>query len=109
MEKLDLPRLNKDFPELNINELKRDSENKIICCLNAIETTNLENIKEEILKIWISSKLEDLKDKNVCYDSIKIHNTILNRYEKDDSIATIKIHTALEYNYSINNNVVYLE
>ncbi len=99
MEKLDLPRLNKDFKNLNINELKRDSENKVISCLNAIETKDSNNIKEEILKIWINNKLQDLKDKNVTYDSIKIHKTLLNRYEKNDAIATIKIHIALEYIY----------
>lgn len=103
MEKLDLPRLMNDFKDLNINELKRESEKKIVKCLNAIETKDIKNIKEEILKVWINSRLEDLKDNNVSYDEIKFHNTILNRYEKNDAIATIKIHTALEYIYSKNN------
>lgn len=103
MEKLDLPRLMNDFKDLNINELKRESEKKIVKCLNAIETKDIKNIKEEILKVWINSRLEDLKDNNVSYDDIKFHNTILNRYEKNDAIATIKIHTALEYIYSKNN------
>lgn len=100
MERLDLPRLLKDFPDLNINELKRDSENKIKKCLNAVETQNLDGIKEEILKVWINNKIEDLKNKTLNYDNIKIHNTIMNRYEKNSAIATIKIHTALEYIYS---------
>ena len=103
MEKLDLPRLMNDFKDLNINELKRESEKKIVKCLDAIETKEIKNIKEEILKVWINSRLEDLKDNNVSYDEIKFHNTILNRYEKNDAIATIKIHTALEYIYSKNN------
>lgn len=99
MEKLDLPKLQKDFGELNINELKRDAEQKIIKCLNAIETKDKNDLKEEVLKVFVNSRLEDLKDKNVSYDSIKIHNTILNRYEKNDAIATIKIHSAIEYIY----------
>lgn len=103
MEKLDLPRLMNDFKNLNINELKRESEKKIVKCLDAIETKEIKNIKEEILKVWINSRLEDLKDNNVSYDEIKFHNTILNRYEKNDAIATIKIHSALEYIYSKNN------
>lgn len=103
MEKLDLPKLKEDFKDLNINELKRESEKKIVKCLNAIETKKIENIKEEILKVFINTRLEDLKDSNVSYDQIKFHNTILNRYEKNDAIANIKIHTALEYNYSKNN------
>ena len=103
MEKLDLPRLNKDFKELNINELKRDAEKKILSCLNAIETKSTKDLKEEILNVWVNSKLEDLKDNVVNYDNIKIHNTILNRYTKDDAVATIKIHTALEYIYTKNN------
>ena len=103
MEKLDLPKLNKDFKELNINELKRDSEMKIVNCLNAIETKNTDNLKEDILNVWVSSKLEDLKDNVVSYDNIKFHNTILNRYEKNNAVATIKIQTALEYIYKKNN------
>lgn len=103
MEKLDLPRLMNDFKDLNINELKRESEKKIVKCLDAIETKDIKNIKEEILKVWINSRLEDLKDNNASYDEIKFHNTILNRYEKNDAIATIKIHSALEYIYSKNN------
>ena len=100
MEKLDLPKLREDFKELNINELKRDAEQKIINCLNAIETKNADNLKEEVLKVYVNSRLEDLKDKNVSYDSIKIHNTILNRYERNDAIATLKIHSAIEYIYT---------
>ena len=100
MEKFDLPKLNKDFKELNINELKRDAEKKIVNCLNAIETNDKSNLKEEILKVFVDSKLEDLKGKEVSYDSIKIHKTILNRYEKNDAIATIKIQSSLEYIYS---------
>ena len=103
MEKLDLPRLNNDFKNLNINELKRDSESKVINCLKQIEKKDSSNVKEEILKIWINNKLQELKDKNVTYDSIKIHKTILNRYEKKDAIATIKIHIALEYIYREDN------
>lgn len=99
MEKFDLPKLNEDFKELNINELKRDSEKKIINCLNAVETNDTSNLKEEILKVWVNSKLEDLKGKQVSYDSIKIHKTILNRYEKNEAIATIKIQSSLEYIY----------
>ena len=99
MERLDLPKLNKDFKELNINELKRDAEKKIINCLNAVETNDTSNLKEEILKVWVNSKLEDLKGKPVSYDSIRIHKTILNRYEKNDAIATIKIQSSLEYIY----------
>lgn len=103
MEKLDLPRLGKDFKDLNINELKRESEKKIVKCLDSIEKKEIKNIKEEVLKVWINTRIEDLKNDNVSYDQIKFHNTILNRYEKNDAIATIKIHTALEYNYSKNN------
>ena len=109
MEKLDLPRLGKDFKDLNINELKRESEKKIVKCLDSIEKKEIKNIKEEVLKVWINTRIEDLKDDNVNYDQIKFHNTILNRYEKNDAIATIKIHTALEYNYSKNNPIMYYD
>ena len=72
MEKLDLPRLMNDFKELNINELKHESELKVVKCLHAIETKETENIKEEIIKVWINSKIEDLKNDSVNYDNIKL-------------------------------------
>lgn len=105
MESIYLSTIANDFPDLNINELKAMSEDYIINALNAIEKKDISNLKfnSEKMNSFIVSKIDDLKDNCVSYDSIKIHKTILNRYEKSDSIATLKFQTAIEYRYKKNN------
>lgn len=106
MEVICLPLIEKDFPDLNINELKRQAEASIISyfeCLEAKEYKDITNASENI-KTYITSRISDIgKDENVKYDSIKIHRTIINKYEKKDGIATICFQTALEYMYSKND------
>lgn len=104
LESLTLPIINKDFPDLNINELKAMAESKIIDCLTAIENKKL--LKSELIsdKVtnWINSKIEDYKSENIKFENIKFHKTALNKYEKSKGIATIRFQTALEY-YLIKN------
>lgn len=106
MESIYMPTVLKDFPDLNINELKAISEDYIIKCLNAIEKKDMCDLKfnSEKLNSFITSKINDLGDDDVKYDSIKIHKTILHRYEKSKSIATLKFQTALEYRHKKNDD-----
>lgn len=97
MEPVIRPRLKNDFPQLNVNELKSISENKIMACFRDIEEKNLDKIYEsEKIANFIRERIE----KDASYDSIKIHKTIINSYEKRNNIATIRVRTALEYKYS---------
>ena len=106
MESIYLSTISKDFPDLNINELKAMAEDYIIKYLNIIESKDLSglNYTSEKLNSFVKSKILDLGNKNVCYDSIKVHKTILNRYEKNKGIASMKFQTALEYRYKENND-----
>lgn len=106
MESIYLSTISKDFPDLNINELKAMAEDYIIKCLNAIENKDKENLSfnSEKLNSFIISKVDDLGNSSVKYDSIKIHKTILNRYEKSKGIATLKFQTAIEYRYKKDND-----
>ena len=106
MESLLLPKLNKDFPNLNINEMKKIAENKILVSLESIENKQIKNLDyvSERVKNWINSKISDLKgNETVNYDSINFHRTVLNKYEKNDGICTIVFQTSLEYMYKKNN------
>ena len=105
MESIYLSTISKDFPDLNINELKAMAEDYIIKCLDAIENKDKENLSfnSEKLNSFIISKVDDLGNSSVKYDSIKIHKTILNRYEKNEGIATLKFQTAIEYRYKKDN------
>jgi len=106
MDSVYMNTISKDFPDLNINELKVMAESYIIKCLSAIESKNKENLNfgNEKLDSFIISKIDDLGDSIVRFDSIKIHRTILNCYEKNKSVATLKFQTAIEYRYKKDND-----
>ena len=106
METISLPYLEKDFPDLNINEIKSMAEDFIIKFLGALENKNGNNLEfnSEKVNSYIVSKINDLGSDTVNFNNIKIHKTILNRYEKKDGIATLKLQTALEYDYRKNDD-----
>lgn len=106
MDNLYLSRLKNDFPDLNVNELKSNCERVIIDTLNAIENKDKEcMLSSEKINSYIKTKIDDLKDNNVIYDHIKIHKTVICKYERNDSIATLELASSLEYFYKKNNEV----
>lgn len=105
MDSIYLERIKEDFPDLNINELKRMSEKAILDSLAAIEKKSSENIKSAKLKAFVDSQIEDLKDSEVCYESIKIHKTVVSKYENNKGIATIYFGSSLEYFYKKDNSI----
>lgn len=107
MESIALPNINRDFPDININELKRQAESAITNYLEMVENKEYIEIKyaSESVKSFIKSRINDLSsDDIVRYDSIKIHRTIVNKYEKSNGIATIYFQTGLEYMYKKNDD-----
>lgn len=107
MESISLNQIKKDFPNMNINELKSVAEKSILECLDAIEnkSTNNINIKSDKVISWIKSRINDLKNTEIKYDKVKFHRTVINKYEKVGGIATIYFQSALEYFYKENNNI----
>ncbi len=106
MDSIYVPRIKKDFPELNINELRRISEKDIIYYLNSIEQGYLEKDSEVILSdkvvSSIKSQISDFTDKNVRFDSIKIHRTAISAYSYDGYVATINFNSSVEYVFGLN-------
>ena len=106
MDNLYLTKIKKDFPDLNINELKSDCEKIILDTLNAIEKKDeYALISSEKVNSYIKSKIDDLKDSNVIYDHIKIHRTVISNYERNDNVATITFVSSLEYFYKKDNEL----
>ena len=106
MDTLYLSRLKKDFPDLNVNELKSASEHIIIDTLKAIENKDDKVfIASDKINSYIKSKIADLKDDFVEFSKIKIHKTVINKYEKNDSVATLYLASSLEYVYKKNDEV----
>ena len=84
MENVYLEQIKKDFPQLNINELKSSAEMNIRNVLHAIETKDTKELQNKNDKIYayVTSKIEDLKDDKFICDNINFHKTVLSRYEK---------------------------
>lgn len=99
MENVYLDQIRRDFPNLNINELKASAEANITNVLNAIESKNVDLLKNKNEKIfnYVVSKIEDLKDDKFVCDNIVFHKTVLSRYEKHNETATMQFQTSLEY------------
>lgn len=106
MDSVYLERIKEDFPDININELKRLSEKIIIECLTAIEKKDSKSIKNEKIKAYIDSKIDDLKNININYSNIKFHKTVVSKYENNNKVATIYFGSSLEYLYQKGNEKV---
>ena len=107
MENVYLDRIKKDFPELNINELKSSAEMNIRNVLHAIETKDKNELKNKNDRIYayVTNKIEDLKDEKFICDNINFHKTVLNKYEKKDDVATMEFQTSLEYFTKVKNKI----
>lgn len=106
METVALPLIREDFPNLNINELKSMSEKTIIDYLGMLEKKEVKNVPlvSDKVMAYIISQVEDFSDTdNIHFDSIKVHRTVLSKYENKNGIATMYFVTGLEYCYRKND------
>ena len=97
MDSIYLENLKHDFKDININELKRLAESVILEIFNCLQTKDLSKLstKNEKIIFYVKNKLNDFQDTNI--SNIKIHQTVLNKYEKEKGIATIYLATSFEY------------
>ncbi len=106
MDSLYLNKIETDFPNLNMNELKSSSEKAIIETLKAIENKDFDALKEsERVNSYIKSRIDDLGENNALYKDIKFHKTVVNKYERNSKIATIYLASSLEYFYKNGSEV----
>lgn len=96
MERIYLRQIKKDFPDLNINQLKRKSEKVILDCYNAIEDKNSTGLKGK-LKGFVEDMIRDYKDKDVHFNEITFHNTVISDYKKEGGIVTLVFTSAFQY------------
>lgn len=103
MDSVYLDSIRKDFPDLNINELKREAEKIVLDCYNAIENKNTGNFKGKI-KSFIEASIDDYKDKDIKFDDIRIHNTVISKYKKEEGIVTLTFTIGFQYYLVIDGN-----
>ena len=107
METLSLSSIKDDFPELNINEIKSMAENTITNYLRAIDKKSIIDLKNynESIKNMALAEIEDLGDKKVSHEDVRFHKTVINKYEKSKSIASLYMASAVEYYRKENDGI----
>ena len=96
MDSIYLEQIKKDFPEININELKRQAEKMILDAYNGIEKKDASKFTGKI-RSFVESMISDYQGKKVSFDDMKIHNTVVSSYKKEGGIATIYFATSFQY------------
>ncbi len=99
MDNLLLPEISKDFPNMNLNEMKKVAEENIISYFKSLEEKKymINNNCSDLIKDKIAKKIDEIRSKSISFESIDIHKTVINQYSKDDSICKLVFQTALGY------------
>lgn len=96
MDSIYLEQIKKDFPDININELKRKSEKVILDVFNAVEKKDASKLNGKI-KSYAEDMINDYKNEKVRFNDFKIHKTVISSYKKDNSVATIYFSSSFQY------------
>lgn len=109
MTSIYLPKIMKDFPELNYEEMKNTSETILKSFFTCINKGALEKdkIPGENLREIISHRIGSNKSlgKKEVFREIKIHRTEIKDYISKGSFCSITLQSAVEYRYSENEIV----
>lgn len=101
MTKIYAPKIQRDFPDFNIEEFKNMAENMLISALMAIsagQDTLLKDGAEEI-RWQVDNRIADNKQSGIreVYERIKIHQTEITAYQKKQGTCMITFQSAVEY------------
>lgn len=97
LDSLYLDKIKEDFPELNLNELKRECEKNILLYLQAIENNDSKNIKNDKIKLSIDKALKEYESHNINFKKIRFYKTVVSKYENNQKVSTIMFGSSLEY------------
>lgn len=106
MDSIYLDQIKRDFPDVNINEIKRMCEKEIIDCYRAIENKDSSGIKNKKIKSFVNSMIDDIGSDSIKYEDLKIHRTVISKYEKSGGVATLYFATAFQYIYKKNDDIL---
>ncbi len=99
IEQLARPRIEQDFKDMSIDELKSRDADEIYAYYNSLSSGNIDrygqmhNVNDKLKAIAKQYKVQNIKVSNV-----KIHKHAISNYEKDDFNALITFQSAVEYN-----------
>lgn len=105
MTSLYLPKIKKDFPEFQYDEMKVRAENALTSYLLAVDHMNVGGLKEgnQELKDKLEMRLEMLKaaGKREHYRSIKLHRTEISDYKKRNGRCIITFQSSIQYYHTL--------
>lgn len=105
MTSLYLPKIKKDFPEFQYDEMKVRAENALTSYLMAVDSMNKGALKEGNRELLdkLEMRIEMLKGsgKREHYKDIKIHRTEISNYKKRNGRCIITFQTSLQYYYTL--------
>lgn len=105
MESIYSSKIKKDFPNLNINELKAKAESVIEKAFDGIEQRDKDTFKElGRINTFIVSRIDEANNTNTHYSACKVHRTVINRYENHSGVATIYFQSSFEYIRKVGEN-----
>lgn len=105
MESIYLPKIKKDFPNLNINELKSEAESVILKSFNGIEKREKDIFKQnDKINTYINNRIDDAINTDTHYSSTTVHRTVINKYENNKGVATIYFQSSFAYNKKVGND-----
>ena len=105
MDSIYLEQVRRDFPDLNINELKKEVEKNILDCFNAIEKKSSVSLKGK-MKSFVDDLINDYGNKTVKFDNFRFHNTVLSNYSNTHGMVTLTFGSSFEYYLNVDGNSV---
>ena len=105
MTRVELPRIEKDFPEFHWPEWKQRCENQLKGYLEALEHRDLSYLGKVSVSLrdQVRLKIEEMEEKEIReeFDAIHVHQTEISRYDKDPGKCRIRIQSAVEYLHTL--------
>lgn len=105
MDSIYMSNIKRDFPDLNIQELKSKTEKVILDCYNAIESKDSSGLKGKI-KSFTDDLIADYNNKSVSFDDFKFHNTVVSGYKNENGVITISFGSSFQYFLNVDGKSV---
>ena len=93
MDSIYLKKIEKDFPSIEISKLKRKAESILMDIYHSIEKSDVSNLNGK-MKAFAE---EEILNGNNSISDLKIHNTVVSNYNKNNNKATIIFSIAYQY------------
>jgi len=90
----------KDFPGISIEKLRGETESAIREIFKGIEEKDSKISKNDYINKYIEDKIES--NKEIRFENLIFHNTVINMYNKNTIEATITMQSSFEYIQIIN-------